>query len=76
MDTSGPRKQILYALLLARGGRLADDEREWRELGRQAGYSGRSDLAGFYGGRIPSMIRAGGERRLTAAGWRRAQAAG
>ena len=65
------RKQRLYQLMAGLGGSVADDRRLWRELGRRAGYSGRSDLAGFFGGREPSMVRAGGRRALTAAGWRR-----
>jgi hypothetical protein len=73
MSTFDTRKRNLYARLVALGGSLPDDERTWRELGRTVGYTGRSDLAGFFGGRVPSMVRADGQRLLTEAGWRRAR---
>ncbi len=67
------RKELLYTLIVNHGGRLPDDVATWRSLGRAAGYSGRSDLAGFFGGREPSMARIAGKRVLTAAGRRRAK---
>lgn len=69
------RKESLYALIVSHGGRLPDDVDIWRALGGAAGYSGRSDLAGFFGGREPSMVRSGGQRILTPACWQRASRA-
>jgi hypothetical protein len=66
------RKQCLYNELRRRGGRVAD-QAEWRLLGRSCGYNAYRDLAGFFGGRRPSMVRlSDGSRRLTPDGWRRA----
>lgn len=70
------RKKKVYAAMVAAGGKIADERPLWRALGRRAGYSGRSDLAGFYGGRYPSMRREGAARVLTEHGWRRARALG
>jgi hypothetical protein len=66
------RKQRVYATLVARNGQVPG-QAEWRELGQAAGYSAHRDLAGFFGGRRPSMIcLPDGRRQLTADGWRRA----
>lgn len=66
------RKQRLYDELRSRGGRVAD-QTEWRQLGQQCGYTAHRALAGFYGGRRPSMVlMPDGSRRLTEDGWRRA----
>lgn len=65
------RKRRLYQLVVAAGGGVPD-QASWRELGQRAGYSARSDLAGFFGGRYPSMRQIGDRRELTADGWRRA----
>jgi hypothetical protein len=70
------RKAELYRILVARGGRIPDDGGLWRALGQAAGYSGQSDLAGFFGGARPSMVRIAGERMLTAEGWTRATGSG
>ena len=65
------RKQRLYDALRRRGGRVRDQS-EWRELGQSCGYSAHRDLAGFFGGRRPSLVRlADGSRELTRDGWRR-----
>jgi hypothetical protein len=67
------RKQRLYEALRRRGGIVAD-QAEWRSLGRACGYTAYRDLAGFFGGRNPSMVRQpDGSRELTAAGWLRAR---
>jgi hypothetical protein len=66
------RKKCLYDELGRRRGRVAD-QAEWRELGHMCGYTAHRDLAGFFGGRRPSMVRRpDGSRELTADGWRRA----
>ncbi len=65
------RKQVLYSLIVALGG-VVPDQATWRELGQRAGYTARSDLAGFFGGRYPSMRCVGDRRELTPAGWARA----
>ena len=65
-------KCSVYAELVATGGSLPDDKASWSAIGRRAGYSGHRDLAGFYGGRYPSMRRRGGRRELTEHGWARA----
>jgi hypothetical protein len=67
-----PRKKRMYDELRRRGGRVADQD-EWRELGRACGCSARRTLAGFFGGRKPSMVHlADGSRVLTSDGWLRA----
>lgn len=73
MHRSETRKEVLYRAMVANGGSIPDDPEEWRRIGEKAGYIGYRDLAGFYGGLIPSMSRTKGERRLTAAGWERAR---
>ena len=66
------RKQALYDELRRRGGKVAD-QAEWRQLGQDCGYRAYRDIAGFYGGRRPSMTRMpDGSRRLTDDGWSRA----
>lgn len=65
------RKQLLYQVLVAIDG-VVPDQATWRELGQRAGYTARSDLAGFFGGRYPSLQCIGDRRELTADGWRRA----
>jgi hypothetical protein len=66
------RKKRMYEELRRRRGRVTG-QAEWRELGQVCGYSARWALAGFFGGRRPSMVRLpGGSRVLTADGWRRA----
>src|ERR1700759_2589014 len=67
------RRQIVYLALIAAGGSFPDDREQWGQLGQAAGYPGHRDLAGFFGGRVPSMVRAGGRRELTAAGRQRAR---
>jgi hypothetical protein len=66
----------MYDALVATGGSIPDDRDRWRQLGRAAGYSGHRDLAGFFGGRRPSMVRVDGRRELTEAGWERARRRG
>ncbi|MEA2361295.1 MAG: hypothetical protein QOD71_440 [Thermoleophilaceae bacterium] len=67
------RKTHLYAALAAAGGAVPDGA-AWLALGQAAGYSGHRDLAGFFGGRRPSMTRLrDGSRVLTADGWSRAR---
>jgi len=62
------RKKIPYGLVVALGG-MVSDQGTWRAVGQSAGYSGPRDLAGFFGGRIPSMVLNGdGSRTLTPAG--------
>jgi hypothetical protein len=73
MHSSAARKEVIYLALLASGGSIPDDREHWRRLGQAAGYTGHRDLAGFFGGRVPSMVRTGGRRELTAAGWNRAR---
>jgi hypothetical protein len=69
------RKQRVYSALIARNGELPG-QADWREVGQGAGYTALRDLAGFYGGRRPSMVcLPDGRRQLTADGWRRALAA-
>jgi len=69
------RKQTLYRELARRGGRVAN-QAAWRELGQSCGYSAHHDLAGYYGGRRPSLARlADGSREFTPDGWRRANGA-
>lgn len=63
---------LVYAELVAAGGSIPDDHDVWSAVGRRAGYSGHRDLAGFYGGRYPSMRRRGGRRELTEHGRARA----
>ncbi len=66
------RKQSLYEALCRHGGRVGS-RAEWRALGQRCGYTAYRDLAGFYGGRRPSMVRlADDSRQLTPDGWRRA----
>ena len=66
------RKKQLYALALAAGGAFPDAV-AWLAAGQTAGYTGHGDLAGFFGGRKPSMVRLpDGRRALTADGRRRA----
>lgn len=66
------RKQRLYTELRRRGGQVPD-QAVWRQLGQYCGYHGHRDLAGFYGGRRPSMaLMPDGSRRLTDDGWNRA----
>jgi hypothetical protein len=76
MQRSSTRKKLVYLALIAVGGSMPDDQDQWRQLGQAAGYSGHHDLAGFYGGRVPSMVRAGGRRELTSAGWERSRRSG
>lgn len=70
------RKRKVYEAMVEARGRIPDERVLWRALGQRAGYSGRSDLVGFYGGRWPSMRREGAERVLTEHGWRRARELG
>ena len=70
------RKLKVYAAMVAANGAIVNETVVWRALGQLAGYSGRSDLAGFYGGRSPSLRREGDKRVLTEHGWRRARALG
>lgn len=50
---------------------------DWLACGQAAGYSGHRNLAGFFGGREPSMVQLpDGRRRITAAGRRRARQLG
>jgi hypothetical protein len=68
-------KATLYRLLVACDGAVSGHD-QWLALGQESGYTGDSDLAGFFGGRAPSMVRLPDDRRvLTEAGWRRARAA-
>lgn len=68
------RKTEMYRRIVALGG-WVPDQATWRAIGQLCGYTVRSDLAGFFGGREPSMVRlADGTRVLTAAG--RGRAAG
>ena len=70
------RKTGIHAEMIARP-RGAEDEAAWSALGRRCGYTGRGDLAGFYGGRSPSMVRLpDGRRILTDAGHDRARRRG
>lgn len=65
-------KHTVYAAMKALGGTVPD-QATWRCLGQAAGYSAHRDLAGFYGGRVPSMVcHLDGSRSLTATGWARA----
>jgi hypothetical protein len=73
MHGSVASKELVYLAVVAGGGSIPDDQDQWLHLGRAAGYTGHHDLAGFYGGRVPSMVRADGKRQLTAAGWERAR---
>jgi hypothetical protein len=84
VGTSGPlfntevrmnqsRKKLLYQRMLAAGGAV-ETQAEWRALGQSVGYTARSDLAGFFGGRVPSVVREGDRRVLTQAGRQRALA--
>lgn len=67
-----PRKHLLLLALIKLNGPVPS-RAEWRELGQSCGYSGYRDLAGFFGGRSPSMVRLpDGSRILTEAGWARA----
>lgn len=67
------RKEHVYAALAAAGGALPDGA-SWLRLGQAAGYSGHRDLAGFFGGRRPSMVRLpDGRRVVTPDGWGRAR---
>lgn len=66
-------KQCLYDELERWGGEVPN-QAEWRKLGQSCGYTAYRDLAGFFGGVRPSMVRMpGGSRRLTADGWARAR---
>ena len=66
------RRNLLLLALIKLGG-LVPDQAAWRALGQSCGYTGHRDLAGFFGGRIPSMVRlSDGSRVLTEAGWARA----
>jgi len=70
------RKTLYYRGVIAHGGRLPDQATH-RALGQACGYTAHRDLAGFHGGREPSMVlMADGSRQLTAAGYRRARALG
>jgi hypothetical protein len=73
MHHSETRKAVVYLALVASGGSIPDDQEQWCRLGQAAGYSGQRDLAGFFGGRVPSMTCVAGKRRLTTAGWERAR---
>jgi len=65
------RRNLLLVGIARRDGR-ANDQADWRELGQSCGYTGHRDLAGFFGGRAPSMVRLpDGSRVLTEAGWAR-----
>jgi hypothetical protein len=66
------RKQMLYSELVARGGEVSG-RAEWRALGQRCGYSAYRDLAGYFGGRRPSMRLPDGRRQLTRDGWHRAR---
>lgn len=66
-------KHQVYAAMKTLRGR-APDQATWRRIGQAAGYTGDSDLAGFFGGRLPSMLlNPDGSRSLTPAGWGRAR---
>ncbi len=66
------RKQQVYDAVKALLG-LVPDQATWRRIGQAAGYTADSDLAGFFGGRLPSMVlNPDGSRSLTPAGWARA----
>jgi hypothetical protein len=66
------RKAALYCALLELDG-VVPDQAAWRELGHACGYTAYGDLAGFFGGRVPSMVRmSDGSRVLTPAGRMRA----
>lgn len=70
------RKIELYSAVIQLGGRVAN-QAAWRAIGQRCGYTARRDLAGFFGGREPSMVRrTDGSRVITAAGCRRARALG
>lgn len=69
------RKIKLYKLIVAAGG-VIESQAAWRALGQAAGYTARSDLAGFYGGRWPSVVRDGDRRVLTPVGRSRARRLG
>jgi hypothetical protein len=73
MHSPAARKEVVYLALLAAGGSIPDDRDQWRQIGQAAGYSGHRDLAGFFGGRVPSMVRTGNRRALTPAGRDRAR---
>jgi hypothetical protein len=50
---------------------------DWLAAGQTAGYTGHRDLAGFFGGPVPSMVGLpDGRRRITPAGRRRARRLG
>jgi hypothetical protein len=67
------RKECLYDALVLLGGRVGS-QGEWRSLVQRCGYSARSDAAGFFGGRRPSLVcLPDGSRVLTKDGWRRAK---
>ena len=66
------RKRKLYRAIVALNGRVPG-QAEWRAIGWACGYTAWHDLAGFFGGRRPSMVLlADGSRELTSDGWSRA----
>lgn len=68
------RKIDIYRRALA--GDFAGHD-DWLAAGQAAGYTGRRDIAGFFGGRDPSMVcLSDGRRRITSAGRRRAHRLG
>jgi hypothetical protein len=67
------RKSRLYEEVVRRRGCIRG-QADWKEVGQTSGYPLGRALAGFFGGRRPSMIRLpDGSRVLTADGWRRAK---
>jgi hypothetical protein len=67
--THDPRRRDMLAAVLFAGGCL--DVAEWRVLGLRHGYH-PCGLAGYFGGRYPSMVSDGRRRCLTDYGRRRA----
>ena len=65
-----PRRREMLAAVLTAGGCL--DVAEWRALGLRQDYNSRG-LAGYFGGRYPSMVSGGRRRGLTDRGRRRAE---
>jgi hypothetical protein len=68
-NTQHTRRRAILAAVEAAGGCL--DVSAWRALGLAHGYNPRG-LAGFFGGRWPSMVSDGRHRCLTERGRRRA----
>lgn len=64
-----PRRREMLAAVLTAGGCL--DVAEWQALGLRHDYNPRG-LAGYFGGRSPSMVSDGRRRCLTDRGRQRA----